>query len=211
MSSTQLQFWSGSRLAVSTRLVQLSRRLTAQAIRLLAGWLVRMADSLEVETSTPSNVLGSDQLTVAPRLEPGEAQVEKLMTLQTIKLVERQRCDSWESTDSGIDVSQLPDNEEEEANEELDPDTGLRILSLEDVSYHCLPEDAWMVVYDKVYDVTEYLRRHPGGEEVMQEYVGYDATMAFRGVGHSAAATRIMNKFLIGILPKHQRLGFTAD
>jgi cytochrome b involved in lipid metabolism len=161
---------------------------------------------LEAETSTPNNVSGSDQQT-----EPVEPKMEKLMALQTIKLVERQRCDSWESTDSGIDVSQLPDNEEEEANEELDPDTGLRILSLEAVSYHCLPEDAWMVVYDKVYDVTEYLRRHPGGEEVMQEYVGYDATMAFRGVGHSAAATRIMNKFLIGILPKHQRLGFTAD
>jgi cytochrome b involved in lipid metabolism len=59
--------------------------------------------------------------------------------------------------------------------------------------------------------VTEYLRRHPGGEEVMLEYVGYDATMAFRGVGHSPAAMRTMNKFLIGILPKHERLGFSAE
>ena len=62
-----------------------------------------------------------------------------------------------------------------------------------------------------MYDVTEYLRRHPGGEEVMLEYVGYDATMAFRGVGHSQAAIRTMDKFLVGILPKHERLGFTMD
>jgi cytochrome b involved in lipid metabolism len=63
----------------------------------------------------------------------------------------------------------------------------------------------------QVYDVTEYLRRHPGGEEVMLEYVGYDATMAFRGVGHSPAAMRTMKKFLIGILPRHERLGFSAE
>ena len=44
----------------------------------------------------------------------------------------------------------------------------------------------------QVYDVTEYLERgrHLGGEDVMMEYPGYDANMAFRGVGHSRGSPR---------------------
>ena len=42
-----------------------------------------------------------------------------------------------------------------------------------------------MALYDRVYDVTAFLARHPGGREVMEEYLGWDATLAFRGVGHS--------------------------
>ena len=70
-----------------------------------------------------------------------------------------------------------------------------------------------MVIYDKVYDVTEYLERgsHPGGEDVMMEYLGYDATMAFRGVGHSKGALRILEKYVVGILPVDERLNFRPD
>ena len=93
----------------------------------------------------------------------------------------------------------------------VDPETGLEVISLEEVSYHCSREDGWMVIYDKVYDVTEYLERgrHPGGEDVMMEYLGYDATMAFRGVGHSRAVSRMLEKYLVGILPVDERLCFS--
>ncbi|XP_023333233.1 cytochrome b5 [Eurytemora carolleeae] len=82
----------------------------------------------------------------------------------------------------------------------------LPVYSLKEVSEHCDREDAWTVIYDKVYNVTEYLMHHPGGEDVLLEYIGYDATIAFRGVGHSRTAFRILTKYCIGILPKHERL-----
>ena len=87
----------------------------------------------------------------------------------------------------------------------------MEVISLEEVSYHFTREDGWMVIYDKVYEVTEYLERgsHPGGEDVMLEYLGYDATMAFRGVGHSKGALRMLEKYVIGILPEVERLHFT--
>ena len=50
------------------------------------------------------------------------------------------------------------------------------------------------MIYDKVYDVTEFLSSHPGGEDVLLEYLGYDATLAFRGVGHSKAAVRMLKR-----------------
>ena len=121
----------------------------------------------------------------------------------------RRRQDTLQSTDSGFAdlAAELVQCGKDEA-------TGLEVLSLEEVSWHCGEEDAWLVLYDRVYDVTEYLasgRGHPGGTEVILEYCGYDATLAFRGVGHSQAAARILEKYCIGILPENERLNFSSD
>ena len=35
----------------------------------------------------------------------------------------------------------------------------------------------------KVYDVTEFLAEHPGGEEILLETAGTDSTEAFEDVG----------------------------
>lgn len=81
----------------------------------------------------------------------------------------------------------------------------LPLISLQDVQSHCYEDDAWMVIYDRVYNVTDFLIQHPGGMDVMLEYLGYDATMAFQGVGHSQDAIEMMEQYLIGILPKSER------
>ena len=62
------------------------------------------------------------------------------------------------------------------------------------MALHDSREDGWTVIYDKVYDVTGFLSLHPGGEDVILEYLGYDATLAFRGVGHSKAAVRMLKR-----------------
>ena len=111
------------------------------------------------------------------------------------------RIDSVASCDSGIGDCAL----------EVDPETGLEVICLEEVSYHDTREDGWLVIFDKVYQVTEYLMKHPGGEEVMMEYLGYDATMAFRGVGHSEVALRTLQAYVVGILPRRERMGLTPD
>ena len=35
--------------------------------------------------------------------------------------------------------------------------------SLAELGRHSTPEDGWMALYDRVYDVTAFLARHPGG------------------------------------------------
>merc|ERR1712032_1690905 len=78
-----------------------------------------------------------------------------------------QRRDTLASIDSGI-------------GEELRaaPETGLRLISLNEVRDHFTMEDGWMVLYDRVY----------------------------QGVGHSKAASRMLQPNLIGILPHEERL-----
>jgi sulfite reductase (NADPH) flavoprotein alpha-component len=42
----------------------------------------------------------------------------------------------------------------------------------------------WMVVSGKVYDVSEFLYQHVGGERIVLHYTGMDATGAYQGVLH---------------------------
>ncbi len=46
------------------------------------------------------------------------------------------------------------------------------------------------------------LTAHSGGEEVLVDQGGKDATGAFEDVGHSEDARRILDKLVIGILDK---------
>lgn len=92
-----------------------------------------------------------------------------------------------------------------------DEETGLDIYSLSEVSQHETFDDCWIVVFDKVYDVTSFLLEHPGGEEVMLENAGRDATLAFRAVGHSALAVRALDEYLVGILCHGERIYSNED
>ncbi|KAI9785723.1 MAG: hypothetical protein M1839_008740 [Geoglossum umbratile] len=70
-------------------------------------------------------------------------------------------------------------------------------LSLEEVSSHNTSIDAWVVVNGKVYDVTEFMPKHPGGAEIILRYAGKDATKAYNEVhGSSVIETLLQSKIL---------------
>ncbi|KAJ1356020.1 Cytochrome b5 isoform E [Parelaphostrongylus tenuis] len=73
-----------------------------------------------------------------------------------------------------------------------------------EVSQHCTCDDAWIIIHNDVIDVTKFLDEHPGGAEIMLEYVGCDATDAFESVGHSTSARMLAEKYKIGTLPEHE-------
>ncbi|KAJ8954541.1 hypothetical protein NQ318_000775 [Aromia moschata] len=81
-----------------------------------------------------------------------------------------------------------------------------RIITLDEVSWHDSYGDCWLIIYDRVYDITDFLAEHPGGSEILLEYAGRDASVAFRGTGHSAQAIRALDRFCIGELPMHERM-----
>ena len=173
-----------------TKTLLILRSLTAESLRTASKILNKLANSLD-SVDSDSEIL---KLSSVPYEKEDLSNQEKSS---------RSRKDTLFSTDSGF-------VDDCDFSSELDIETGLEVISLEEVSYHCTRKDGWMVVYDKVYDVTEYLEKdsHPGGEDVMLEYLGYDATMAFRGVGHSRGALRMLEKYLVGILPQDERLNF---
>lgn len=78
--------------------------------------------------------------------------------------------------------------------------------TLQEVSEHRSGDDCWVVIYDRVYDITKFLDFHPGGSDLLLEYAGYDATLAFRGTGHSTAALRMLKEYEIGELVPSERI-----
>lgn len=71
-----------------------------------------------------------------------------------------------------------------------------------EVQAHSAKKDLYVVIHDKIYDVTSFIDEHPGGEEVLLDVGGQDATEAFEDVGHSDEAREILDGILIGELKR---------
>lgn len=65
---------------------------------------------------------------------------------------------------------------------------------------HNKASDAWMAINGKVYDCTDFLEEHPGGDEILLSEVGKDATEAFDDVGHSEDARQMLVPMYVGDL-----------
>uniref|UniRef100_A0A5S6QHR9 Cytochrome b5 n=1 Tax=Trichuris muris TaxID=70415 RepID=A0A5S6QHR9_TRIMR len=74
----------------------------------------------------------------------------------------------------------------------------LRKFTRSEVKEHNAKSSTWLVIENKVYDVTPFLDEHPGGIEVLLEHAGRDATEGFEDAGHSNDAKEIREQYLIG-------------
>ncbi|PON63745.1 Nitrate reductase NADH dependent [Parasponia andersonii] len=73
-----------------------------------------------------------------------------------------------------------------------------KLFTLAQVSEHNTHQDCWLIINDKVYDVTKFMEDHPGGDEVLLSATGKDATDDFEDVGHSDSARDMMKDYYIG-------------
>ena len=85
------------------------------------------------------------------------------------------------------------------------------ILNSTEIAKHNSLGDCWLLINNKVYNVTSYLSSHPGGVGTMTPYCGREATAAFDtkdiGKPHSASATSMLVQYFIGNL--NQNIGPT--
>ncbi|KAL9026489.1 MAG: hypothetical protein Q9196_004854, partial [Gyalolechia fulgens] len=75
-------------------------------------------------------------------------------------------------------------------------------MTMEEISAHNSKKDLYLVIHDKVYDATNFVDEHPGGEEVLLDVGGQDATEAFEDVGHSDEARSILEGLKAGELKR---------
>ncbi|CAN0896203.1 Cytochrome b5 isoform A [Linum grandiflorum] len=75
-----------------------------------------------------------------------------------------------------------------------------KLVSMQEASEHNSKDDCWIVIDGKVYDVSSYLDDHPGGDDVLLQATGKDATDDFEDAGHSETAREELKTFFIGEL-----------
>ncbi|TPX58951.1 hypothetical protein PhCBS80983_g02772 [Powellomyces hirtus] len=90
------------------------------------------------------------------------------------------------------------------------PAKEIRTFEWSEIAAHKTRDDLWMVIDGKVYDTTKFLDEHPGGEEVMIEVGGQDASEAFEEIGHSDDARALLESLYIGDLSVAAKAGKAA-
>lgn len=86
-------------------------------------------------------------------------------------------------------------------------------FTMSDVAQHNSKDDCWTVIFSDVYDLTDFVNRHPGGNEIVRA-CGGDATSLFNsrktddgqpvgsGTPHSQVAREQLTQLKIGTLTK---------
>ncbi len=64
------------------------------------------------------------------------------------------------------------------------------ILDSTTIAQHSTVGDCWLLIEGSVYDVTQYLQLHPGGQAIVLPYCGADATTAFLTKGGQGSHSR---------------------
>ncbi|CAG9311948.1 unnamed protein product [Blepharisma stoltei] len=96
---------------------------------------------------------------------------------------------------SHIDFMRMADSAENPFG--IDRSAGLRHFTMEEVEQHNKEGDAWIILNEKVYDMTKYIDYHPGGSIIMQA-AGKDGTALYNRYHPWVSATAILGKFQIG-------------
>jgi monoamine oxidase len=77
-----------------------------------------------------------------------------------------------------------------------------KIFTLDEVKKHNKKDDAWTIIDNKVYNITSWIPKHPGGNVILRA-LGKDATQLFMDIGHPSYVKKtILPKYIIGTLKK---------
>ena len=78
----------------------------------------------------------------------------------------------------------------------------VKLFTVDEVAVHNTLSNCWIIVSQKVYDVTSYIKAHPGGSRTIVNTCGKEATSAYNtrgGTGtHSGNANAMLTDYFIG-------------
>lgn len=55
---------------------------------------------------------------------------------------------------------------------------GFQTYTWEEVGKHNNRDDKWLVVDGNVYDISRFMKKHPGGARIISHFAGQDATVS---------------------------------
>ncbi len=85
-----------------------------------------------------------------------------------------------------------------------------RRISLEELQSHNEPKSAWTLVNDKVIDLTEFSKRHPGGDIILLS-AGRDATVLFNTYHPRGVPKALLKKLEVGTISNVSKSYYNWD
>ena len=76
----------------------------------------------------------------------------------------------------------------------------MNTYTMEEVNKHNKKQDCWIVIRGMVYDVTDFLKIHPGGSNIIISVAGEDATEYFEELHREEVLEGVGRKYIIGEL-----------
>lgn len=74
----------------------------------------------------------------------------------------------------------------------------MRKFTVKEVAKRSTKDELWIIVNARVYDVTSFLSKHPGGDLVILNMAGKDCTDAFENYHQARITKNMLSQFLIG-------------
>lgn len=75
---------------------------------------------------------------------------------------------------------------------------------MDEVKQHNTEQDGWTVIKGIVYNVSPYLRFHPGGAKIMKLSLGKDSTVLFNKYHPWVNVAALMDRCVVGLLERKQ-------
>lgn len=93
------------------------------------------------------------------------------------------------------------------------PNKVVKQVTMEEVAKHNTPEDLWIVVERKAYDITKFARSHPGGHLPLYAMAGKDATDAFEQYHPDSVWSKKLPNYHVGdvVGPKAANSAFVQE
>ena len=76
----------------------------------------------------------------------------------------------------------------------------METYTMDEVNKHDNKKDCWIVIKNNVYDITEFLKIHPGGSSIVLTIAGEDATEYFEELHRAEILEEVGKDYIIGEL-----------
>ena len=73
------------------------------------------------------------------------------------------------------------------------------VFDASEVALHNKKDDCWIIVDNKIYDVTDYVIEHPGGDSILN-FAGSDSSVGVHGPQHPISMWDVLKLYYIGEL-----------
>ena len=70
--------------------------------------------------------------------------------------------------------------------------------TIEEVALHTTIDDIWLVIDQNVYDITDFIKEHPGGKDILLSFGGHDVTDFFHDLHNPSVLKDIAENYKIG-------------